>query len=297
MRSPRVPLLIAAATLLSLTLGTAAAPATPTAPAPPETGPPRTRAVHVDVLGPTVSIPPGSFANSFAECPASAPHVVGGGNRSAESASALRLTMTHPAASGGSPTPHQGWEIEAVNTDPVNAHSVTAYAVCSADPVVQRFSPGLVVSPGVAGVVAASCLPDEAVTGGGMSLGVLPGSSGPAAYIQFSTPKADGWQTGALNRDTVGSRIRAVAICSPKPHSISIDSSFTVLPPGQSGSAIAICPAGRVPSGGGTADAVLRGVFLYVSTGGLTPNGWEVHAINTTSQPQNLRAAVVCTAP
>ncbi|MEU5158784.1 hypothetical protein AB0G74_04130 [Streptomyces sp. NPDC020875] len=294
MRVPRVPLLIATATLLTLTLGTAA-PAAPTAA---ETGPPGARAaLHVEVLGPTVSIPAGSFAHSFAQCPATAPHIVGGGNRSPESASALRLTMTHPAARGGSPTAHDGWEIEAVNTDPVNAHTITAYAVCSADPVVQRDGPSLVVDPGVAGVLSSSCLPDEAVTGGGMSLGTLPGSSGPAAYIQYSSPSADGWRVAATNRDTDGSRITATAICSTKPHSISIGTSFSLLPPGQRGSASAICPAGRVPSGGGTADAVVNGVFLYVSTGGLTPSGWDVYAINTSSQPQELRAAVVCTAP
>lgn len=132
----------------------------------------------------------------------------------------------------------------------------------------------------------AVCPAGQVASGGGGEI------TGGSVFLTWSRPRpgtTGTWEVRGLNAGGPTAQLHAEVVCTTAPHSRG--SANDSVPPGNGGSAIAPCPAGQVPSGGGYD---VTGDSLRVTLVDVQPAGWLAAASNTGNGPQTLTSYAVC---
>jgi hypothetical protein len=196
------------------------------------------------------------------------------------------------------------------NTTPT-AGTVKIYAVCAGVEEGGRPSSiaDVVVEPNSAGSATAVCPVGWRVSGGGLLLDDFPQHAGPPAdLLQGVTPyrsepvlSVQGWTVSALNATKTPRLVRAFAICTSMPGSLSV-SAVAALAPTQSVDVNPACPDGQVATGGGwayTANAARlerSSLPRDSAAAALVPQSWFSTFVNTDPvSTMKVRVTAICT--
>ena len=148
----------------------------------------------------------------------------------------------------------------------------------------------IILQPGKGGEAVANCPAGTVSVGGGhwfrSPFGVV---------VDVSRPTSgQGWYLHGFNPDSGAHDFEAEAVCATVRDREVVTASLTVQP-GQGGATVAICPAGKVSTGGGGSTASL---VIDVSRPAISGQGWELHVLNVATVTRTATAYAVCaTAP
>jgi hypothetical protein len=126
--------------------------------------------------------------------------------------------------------------------------------------------------------------------------GVVVASTNVGANVNSSFPSPSGWVADVNNASPADTTFRVVAICAKQPRHYSIQASNIVDNPANTQSlAVALCPLGSLPLGGG---AVSTSTSLFVNINTTQPfgNEWKVFE-NNASTPEvdaEMQAFAIC---
>jgi hypothetical protein len=114
------------------------------------------------------------------------------------------------------------------------------------------------------------------------------------AAIASTFPTADGWITDVDNESDADTAFDVRVTCARKPPNyLVVQSAPTVVQPGTTGAAFAVCPKGsRALGGGGFWDT--SGTELTLANSFPGPFSWDVSGANTTLLASRLTAFAVC---
>ncbi|GAA2717354.1 MULTISPECIES: hypothetical protein [Streptomyces] len=132
----------------------------------------------------------------------------------------------------------------------------------------------------------AVCPAGQVASGGGGEI------TGGSVFLTWSRPRpgtSDTWEVRGLNTGGPTAQLHAEVVCTTAPHGRGT-ADVSVLP-GNGEAAIAPCPAGQVPSGGGYD---VTGDSLRVTVVDVQSTSWLAAASNTGSDAQKLTSYAVC---
>lgn len=140
------------------------------------------------------------------------------------------------------------------------------------------------VAAGSTGSVKAECPSGSIVVGGGFAAS--------NNFVVYTTlMDGNGWLTYAKNNSGSNNLLNSYAVCLHNSGgSVSQVVNQVTVEAGTWGHAVATCPAGSIPTGGGWASNLTFRVYHSSAT----PNGWEVYAENNAASSKLLNAYVVC---
>ena len=226
-------------------------------------------------------------------CPASHPHVTGGGVKITGDNGDLELHV-----GSTSPEPSHSWLGEAINTSGSDAQMTTT-AICSKG----RFDYPLhtaTIPRGGQTFKSVSCPHGTKVTGGGVAtegdsprVGVVLSSpfDGPDAN---STPD-DGWQGSGNNGTSSPNTLTVTAVCAESGDYKYVHSAPKPLPDNSRASASAVCPDGTVVSGGGVENSGIGFGAEIESSFPLPDTDWVGRANNdSTGHAETVQTFAIC---
>jgi hypothetical protein len=185
-----------------------------------------------------------------------------------------------------------GWIVYAKNNDSV-ANPITVYAVClsneSGSTSFQLASTS--VGAGTYGQAVANCPAGSVVTGGGFA------SNAETLWVYNSSMTGNGWQVYARNLSggSQGLNVYAICLSGSSATSTSIATNTTVSG-GTYGSAEAVCPSGKLLTGGGY--ALGDNLSVYNSSMDVSDSTkWNVYANNSGGSGALMNVYAVCLAP
>ncbi|MDT9692518.1 hypothetical protein Q5762_30150 [Streptomyces sp. P9(2023)] len=239
-------------------------------------------ASHTPVQGGDVLVPRYESRTATATCPAGTEPSGGGG-----------VSNTHGMFITGSAADGNTWATSFANYNP-QTHVAAAYVICSTLPHVRVTSEKVFLpsTPPRTNSARAVCPEQHVTSGGGYR------TDQPDMAVMSFTPGTSTWFVRGVNQASSSGAMAAFVLCSTAPHNVHTGDDV-LLGPGGYGWARAMCPAGRVASGGGGRGAYSGDNFYtMLNSSRPTPDGrgWEVHGHNTSDDlTRGLVAQVVCT--
>ena len=189
-----------------------------------------------------------------------------------------------------------GWVVRVNNTG-TGSNTVFVSAICAKKPSkYQLVSTTVDDPPGAQTSGVASCPANKVILSGGVA------STADQASVYLTSAYPTGFRTFQAYQDNGSSNDQpfyVYALCAARPPGYTATTASSTIAPGESGSAVADCPATTSVIGGGIgtsvpSPAVIPSASVPQLKSEDTPSGWFVVSSNSLDEPVTITATAIC---